>query len=366
MKKIGIITLYGQYNYGNRLQNYASQFFLEMLGFAPVSFVESVKRPLEKKSGILFEMKYQIMRFSNFRLSKNPNAWLKYDSVRRRSIAFSRFQKKIKTEYITDLSSLSEKADYFVTGSDQVWQPIWWEHHDQEMYLLSFAKPEQKLCLSPSFGVGKLDENYTEIFRSALSSFSLLNSRENAGVAIIKDLTGKNVEVTLDPTLMLSENDWRKVSRKPKTTIKKPYILTYFLGKIPEQADADIHQLCSNNPELTVYRMNDPSSYDMYACGPSEFLYMIDHAKIILTDSFHACIFSFLFEKPFLVYNRAISNSIPLMTSRIETLLTLLDLTKKYRVSQSAIDWFENDYHVGKNKLISEKEKLAHMLQYYT
>ena len=77
-----------------------------------------------------------------------------------------------------------------------------------------------------------------------------------------------------------------------------PYILTkYFLGKMPENARNYIEKAFSIKGKMKIYNLAKQNEKDLYALGPSEFIYMISHAKLILTDSFHASVFSFIFEK---------------------------------------------------------------------
>ncbi len=359
MKKIGIITLFDVNNYGNRLQNFATQELIHSLGCKAVSYVERKKRV---KPDYGSDVKYLIHLCTGFWLSSSPEGWKNYLLIRRRKRNFLKFQKRISFSYISSLKGLDEKADFFVAGSDQIWQPKWWSCQDKDMYLLTFARPEQKLCISPSFGVNSLSEEYKDVFRTALSSFSLLAARENAGASIIKDLTGREAEVTIDPTLAIDAQRWRKVSKKPKVNTASPYVLTYFLGGITELACQDIVQLLSENSKLNVLHMNEKTSPKIYECGPAEFLYLIDHAEIVLTDSFHASVFSLLFSRPFLVYERFVTENDPAMSSRLDTLLSTFGLERKWRKSNEKTEWFDCNYDSANLRLSQEREKLRNLL----
>ena len=94
--------------------------------------------------------------------------------------------------------------------------------------------------------------------------------------------------------------------------------------------------------------------------GPSEFLYLIAHAELILTDSFHACVFSFIYERTFLVYNRQGTDN---MMSRMQTLFTKFNLERKYVDSGLENDIFEYDYTVGKKRLVEEQKKVISFLK---
>ena len=126
------------------------------------------------------------------------------------------------------MKEIREK-DFFVVGSDQVWNPEWYEDCKikKEMYLLTFADDSKKICFSPSFSVEKLPSKWEEWFRVNLNKFPRLSVREDTGAKIIENLTGRKAEVLIDPTLMLSKEEWKKLSADNKIT-EKDYILTYF------------------------------------------------------------------------------------------------------------------------------------------
>ncbi len=357
MKKVGVITLYGLFNYGNRLQNYAVHSVLKSLGVKATSYTcEKNNIPVTWKT----RLRWQVHEFSNYRFSGNRNAW-KLGICRH--MAFLRFTEKyIPTIQLEQLDGLHKQADYFLVGSDQVWNPLWYEHNHKELYLLSFAKPEQKVCFSPSFGIEALPTEWVPWFRENLKTFPSISVREHAGADIVEDLIGVRPTVLIDPTLMLEPSDWLHIAKKPKNVdVKKPFILTYFLGDRPAHVDEQIRKI-QLETKAEVYHLLDKSQPDVYASGPSEFLYLISKADIVLTDSFHACVFSFLFDRPFVVYDRE-EKGCPEMTSRLESFLTLFSLERKHWNPGLENDLFENDYTAGKEVLTRERERAISYLK---
>lgn len=354
--KIQIITICDPVpNYGNKLQNYAVQTYLKKLTGAEISTLEFEGNRCTWKS----LTRYCLWKY--FHLFKSQSQFWGVEFPK--AIAFKKFDNK----YLKMTKCFfPDKTDYFVVGSDQVWNPTWYHTNPKkkDMFLLSFAKPEQCVCFAPSFGISELPAEWNDWFRVNLEKFPMLNVREYAGADIIKKLTGRDSDVIIDPTLMLSKTDWIEIESKPKgnITFTEPYILTYFLGKPSKAVYRDIERL-SAEKRLKVYQIMDRKQLDIYCSGPSEFLYLFHHASLILTDSFHACVFSFIFEKPFLVYERAGAES--KLLSRIDTLLELLDLKRKF-VGDDEVhvleDVFEADYTVGKNRLIEEQRKVRHCL----
>lgn len=355
--KAGIITLYGLGNYGNRLQNYAVQQVLRKLGFDVITvFFE--------KSTVRFEnrIRYYVHKATGYKYAKVREYWKSWKYLPARVRAFHKFDKRyIPTKQIKRLTEVP-LADYYVLGSDQVWNANWYQGNKimKDMFLLSFAKPEQRVCFSPSFGVDKLPEEWVPWFREQLVKFPLLSVREDAGAGIIKELTGKEAAVTIDPTCMLDKEEWMKIALKPKgMDCGGKYVLTYFLGggiEIQEELDA-----YAELADAAIVNLMDVTRREVYTIDPSGFVYMISKAALILTDSFHACVFSFLFGKPFLVYKR--SNCEINMMSRIETFLGKFDIMRKYADSGLENNLLECDYSSGYQILESEREKMMRFLE---
>jgi hypothetical protein len=248
-----------------------------------------------------------------------------------------------------------------VLGSDQVWNPKRYNDIKRELFFLKFAKPDQKVCFAPSFGVSELPDKWKEYFRENLMSFPYLSVREKAGARIIRDLTGRDSEVLIDPTLMIKADDWRKIAKEPiNVDTKCEYLLKYFIGEAPEKAIKGTEKL-TKQYKLTKYDMFDINNEGLYTADPTEFLYLMDHASIIQTDSFHACVFAFLFGRPFLLYAREGKDDD--MLSRIETLFQTFGLMRKFVGSGLENDLFECNYTTGYNRLIEEREKVYSFLK---
>ena len=158
-----------------------------------------------------------------------------------------------------------------------------------------------------------------DFFVQGLKGMKALSVREQAGADLIEQLTGRKAEVHLDPTLLLTADEWRSVSRRPTWYHGGEYLLTYFLGRRPPQIDAIAEEL-----GLTVVNLLDEAVYEHYVTGVDEFLWAIDHASLVYTDSFHGSVFSILFQTPFVVcdrYGTGKGDVSEKMGSRLDTLL---------------------------------------------
>lgn len=313
MKKIGIVTINDNSNYGNRLQNYALEKLIRKQNFDVETIKnKSVYNNLYKKNNIYYKL-----------IIKNFFIWIKH-IFDKRDRCFKKFNKNIKFSnfyFFNWNKGLSARYDYFIVGSDQVWNPTIKRLTDFE--ILKFARPEQRIAFSASFGINKLPNKYNEKVSKELKQFKAISVREEVGKEIVKGLTGrKDIEVLLDPTMLLTLEDWKKVIKEPEKKIAKKYILIYFLGTISEKRKKEIERIAELN-ECQVINILDKED-QFYDSGPGEFLYLEKNAFLICTDSFHSSVFAILFHRPFVVFKR--EDKEENMNSRLETLLQKFNL----------------------------------------
>ena len=334
-KIIGIYTIQS-INYGNRLQNYALQFVLEKHGFTVYSFSTS-------KNDISFKIKFKKLVKRLIGKDRRAN--------------FYRFNTNIHSisQYIDKTEINIKKDDYWaiIAGSDQIWNTTY-----QFVSINAFLPIQhpRKISFSASFGVDAIG-NDPEIVK-CLNDFKALSVREESGAKIIKELTGREATVLVDPTMLLTQSEWRKIEKKPKGAADDGFILTYFLSPKCKDAEKKLSEIRQGRP---VYELLNPNDSVAGIAGPSEFLWLFDHADLILTDSFHACVFSFLFNKPFVVYDRNWNEGN--MNSRLETLLRKFSLERKYSYSGLENDIWEHDYTEGYKQLEVEREKAIRFLK---
>ena len=190
-------------------------------------------------------------------------------------------------------------------------------------------------------------------FQKYLNHIRCLSCREIQGVEIIKNLTGREARLVLDPTLLLSKTEWEKIAKKTKYVPDGEYLLTYFLGSVTEEYDKRIKKIANKN-RLKIYNIMDLSDMDKFSTNPSEFIYLIKNAKLICTDSFHGTIFSIIFNKPYIIFER--NSSMENMNSRFESLNQILELPNRNYNKIKENEIFNIDYNkINKN---IEKEKI--------
>lgn len=287
--KVAQITFDGYSNYGNILQKYALQHTLKK--FTDQTEVLYYRNSNEFHMNGYWSKNSQSPATS---VAGNPKRFDNYKIVRCSKI------KEFEERYIDTrfdfnyLEDLTDEYDYFVVGSDQIWNPSW----TADRYFLTFAPREKRIAYSASIGTPKIPEEKKEYFRKGISGFDFLSVREEGAIKIIKELTGQDALLLADPTLLLTPKEWLAVSRKPawfKGKYEGGYILTYYLRKAPPPELTEL----SKKINLPLVNLMDSKNYWHFVNGPEEFIWLFANASLIYTNSFHGAIFSVLFRKPF-------------------------------------------------------------------
>ena len=337
--RVGIVTITLGINYGNRLQNYALQEVLYKLGFASQTF-ENIyqERKIINKIKRYYDLKKKNKKFA-LKLKRFAEFNRKYINIKG----------KIRSYYVP--KNINKKFDYFICGSDQIWNPYYIGNTGTNF--LSFANKNKTISYAASFGTSSIPINRKKEFQKYLNHIRCLSCREIQGVEIIKNLTGREARLVLDPTLLLSKTEWEKIAKKTKYVPDGEYLLTYFLGSVTEEYDKRIKKIANKN-RLKIYNIMDLSDMDKFSTNPSEFIYLIKNAKLICTDSFHGTIFSIIFNKPYIIFER--NSSMENMNSRFESLNQILELPNRNYNKIKENEIFNIDYNkINKN---IEKEKI--------
>lgn len=189
-----------------------------------------------------------------------------------------------------------------------------------------------------------------------------LSVRENEGAEIINRLAGRNAPVLVDPTMVLTKEDWKSIADEFPSKPEKNYLFTYILGNLSNEKEKSIKEIAKDN-NLEIVNLADQNKLDYYTSGPREFLDFIKSASLVLTDSFHASIFSIIFKTPFIVFDR-MDNNLP-MNSRINTLLKKFDLMSRYNLSLNSNnnEIFSMNFDKVENILTKEREKVMSYLK---
>lgn len=310
--KIAMLTVNVYDNYGNMLQKYALYRTLEELaGFAEVLWHHSTKtftpHDLEIKRNV-----FGNVRLSAFRCVRE-NKFKEFEDVH------------IRTRFdLPHLEDIAADYDYFVAGSDQIWNPDLCVPGN----FLEFAPPEKRIAYAASIAVPELPPNVIDYYRDKILAMPHVSIREREGVELVEKLTGRKVPQVVDPVFLIEAEEWRKIARPPtwfhKKNYERGYVLTYFFtGKPPEQ----VTELASKLG-LPLINLLDWDNFNHYATGIEEFLYLVDHATLFCTQSFHGTSFALILKRPFIVYKLQLGRMVQRF-SRFESLLELFGLSER-------------------------------------
>ena len=189
---------------------------------------------------------------------------------------------------------------------------------------LTFVNDKVKVIYAASVGVSSLSKTEKNVYTELLTGLKYISVREDDAQRMLSPLTSVPIEVVLDPTMILDRNIWLNFVQD--NTKQKQYLLCYFLSNNADNVKAAEKYAQKKELKLVTIPLQTDSNADTIpfdGIGPVEFLNLIYNAKFILTDSFHASVFSIIFNKPFRVFGRNVGHKN--MNNRLMTLLELID-----------------------------------------
>ncbi|WP_312647702.1 polysaccharide pyruvyl transferase family protein [Aminipila sp.] len=346
MKKIGIITVPYFENFGSVLQAFALKKYLE-------------KYRQCKADIIPFQPEYQdYIYFQDLDLQKK---YLKKQDL------FNQFRKEYLNLLIKsiDESELSNfNYDYYITGSDQIWNPEITKFHPA--YFLDFVKGNKvKIAYAASMALNPKKQTVNDkMFADLIPNLDYISIREKTHQNYLQQFTHKKVERVIDPTMLLNIEDYSEIISE-NSDMKEPYLLLYFLTH--DSSAVDYGNVLAKKFGLKVihYFADYPDrvfvngSKNFAFAGPKEFLGYVKNASLVFTNSFHGTVFSILFERPFYTYTARRD-----MLSRVLDLTEMLGLEDRRFNSETDLGGLSLDVDFLKTKarIEIEREKAKHFL----
>ena len=347
--RIGILTLPLHTNYGGILQAYALQTVLERMGHEVVVFDtpnKSFLPPLWKLP--LCFGKRTLKRI----LGKSDRIFYEHYENKIRPVIAQNIQpfidKNIHRKIIRNFQQLSQKDyDAIVVGSDQVWRAIYfpmWFGLSVENGYLAFAKDwnVKRISYAASFGTSDWEytEEQTQLCKLLIHNFDAVSVREENGVELCKKYFDIDAQHVLDPTMLLTQEDYCKMFQEANTPKSNGTLLNYVLDET-EEINHLINEIAKKK-SLVPFAVNNPFEIDdtkplnMRIKSPVEtWLRGFYDAEFVITDSFHACVFSILFKKQFVVVGNKKRG-----LARFESLLKMFGLEDRLVSSHIEISSF--------------------------
>lgn len=385
--KIGILThYYNSVNYGGNLQAYALCTVLKSMGHE----AEQVQTDHARQyRDLLQTSRTKPLLKKTVKLVKKPfkaAAWLllpayrrkrqaRKDAARTLQAAFSHFNRELiphgqQVFDCTDIARTVKDYDAFITGSDQVWNPMWYF----PPYFLTFVpKGVPKFSYAASIAQTELPEAVKAQFREDLKDFIGVSVREENAVALLQGVAPGEVECVLDPTMLLTAQQWNAVA-SPRQ-VEMDYVFCYFLGDDP--ASRQVATEYAKNRGLTLVTIPNAAGqthkYDadfgdicLSDPSPEDFLSLIAHADFVFTDSFHASVFSLIYSRQFAVFARQGHEK---MSARIYSLTALFDVPERFcdTADKTNVSYVEDlpvvDYRLERPKFQAAKERSVTFLK---
>ena len=335
MKKVAIITLHYAYNYGSVLQAFALRTCLESYGL--------------QAAVIDYRMPYDYENYRLFRIGlypKRPQALLadvlyfgKNLKRKRRFEAFQRSRLNLTRRVYTDwrqMRELNRDYDGFICGSDQIWNFDCTNGMDPAYFLAFADRDKAKIAYAPSIAQMTFDADVGEDLKRLLAGFQCLSVRERSTAGFIEAQTGRKVPDVVDPTLLLSEAEYRRIE---SPSPYKDYIFVYMLEEnldLIRYANGVAREKGLNLVYLSNISKKSQRLFsggvNAFGASPESFLGYLDGAEYVITNSFHAAAFSILFRKQFVVFKT--QKSYP----RMLDLLSALELTDRIHAGGFDID----------------------------
>lgn len=382
MRKVGgvVIMHHNHNNYGTSLQGFATVKTIQNLGY-PFRIIRYQKKrtivelmetlPGLIKSGAVKEAKFRLCK----KLFRNTHP-VYARNISERTESVNRFKKKYFdsiSDYYTGYDELCKGAkeyDVIFVGSDQVWGPL--SLYSRFYNLLFVDKTIPQFSYASSFGVSNIFEWQKEGTKEFLDKLDVIGVREVHGKTIVDSLSKNKAKVVVDPTMLLTKQDWEEVISNSNLEINEPYILSYMLG--PRR---DVRQEIMNLGKrmgLKVVSFRHMDWYEpadegfgdipVYNADPLDFIKLLSRAKYVCTDSFHGTVFSILFHRKFITFYRQLPTSSKSTHSRIDSLLDILGLSGRL-FDECAYDQIVKDINYAKvdNKLRDLREDSLEFLK---
>lgn len=383
-KRIGIMTLYYKNNnYGGVAQAYALNEYLMKLGYESQLICYNKKKSElnlvdKNKNFSIFikRVKNKILRILKKPLENILSNKFK-EKLLKREVLLENFRDSIAHSKVYDkftIKNIENEYDCFITGSDQSWNP----GVIDEAFVFSFLNEENEkniFSYAASVAVTDVTDRYIDFMKKELKKYNKISVREEQSVDILSKTTNKNIEWVVDPTLLLDRDDWEKITNK--RIIKEKYIFSYMLGNSRKQRKkikkfakeknlilVTIPYIKNGNKfefKLEDYKFGDIQMIDI---SFNDFLSLIKYSEYVITDSFHAMCFSYIFEKEFYIFEK---DTIFSTNNRISSLLNLFEINnriiKNYiPVNDEKIDYKIVDKNIG-NKIRESKKFLDEALK---
>jgi len=356
--KIGILTFHRVYNYGALLQAYA---LIAALKEHDVVYIDYLQQDREEHSKVRLTLKNGILNLLKNAVVKyvyniNTKRYKKIDDFIKYFIPLS--EKKYHS--IEDFKDEPVSYDLLISGSDQIWNPIFTGGSLDPVYLLDFSKNSKKIAYASSAGSYEFNDSELKYLKDKLRDFSFIGVREKFLNDQIKPHVNHTLSTVLDPTFLLNATEWEKIIKPVKLDYDYVLLYSFDYNEVTIQTAYEVAQKLGLKIISIVPKFNKDKRIDtiLNDIGPQEFLGLFKNAKFIVTNSFHGTCFSVNFRKDFFsIYKE--NNA-----DRAINLLKQFDLENRLVKSTLDLDLstLQVEYELCEKSIIKEVESSINQL----
>ena len=326
--RIGLLTVHVGSNFGSVLQAVATAKILSEMGneVEVINYIPprmTISGFIKKRKSLMNKIK-AVLGLPIMGLNKYI-----YGGFLKKNVALT------KPFYNKEAIAQQCRYDAYIVGSDQVWNSV---HNDgiDLTYYLNFESPGKHIAFSSSFGRDKLPQDEFTTVKNLLKTFSYISTRENSGVKILSKMGFDNAIQTIDPTFLLSKNEWGCYASN--RLIVEPYLLIYTPYNILD--NTVIHEAAktiADERKLKIvtfgwdFRKDKQVDKTMLFASPADFLSLMQHAEYVITNSFHGTAFSIILNRQFIVFPPSH------FVVRIQSILEFVDLNDRLVSTQENI-----------------------------
>ena len=337
--KVGILTFHGANNYGAVLQAYALVERLKENGI-DAQIVDYRSKVFDKYKTFrthLYKKAPYLLGVDLFKFPAKNKRNRHFDSFRKRFLPVS--QEAYFSE--SDLSGLTDQYDFFICGSDQIWNQELTKGSDPVYFLDFVTDPLKKIAYAPSVALNRLTEFQIAKIACYLSGFSALSIREQEAIDILQPYCEKSIMKACDPVFL---PDIRCYDRICSDKFEGGnYVFLYIVGNAARFQNVISYAAKTAKKEgLDLYYLIDGDKTfchikgkNVFGCSPEDFLSLIKNAGFIISNSFHATAFSILFSKQFVTFLKQGTGS------RMSDLLSEFHLQDRILGSDNRTDPFD-------------------------
>lgn len=331
--KIGLVSFHKDPNYGTMLQAYALAEALSMQG----AEAEYIRYTTSSRPSLLKRMAKGLLQTLGWRRKGEFDFFLT-EPFQQTMLAYKQFHEQHipvsgRMYYANDIGEANQCYDRFMVGSDQTWSP-WLNMNPYNIHALPFANHDsKKYAYAPSLGTTHPGSDYVNSLSARIKNFTKLSCRERTNCQLLSSSTGRQVHYVLDPTLLLTPEQWNRIAAPPILE-RGSYILAYILGEKTEISA--FAEKAGKSLGLPVYYLiTRPcylgKKYALDGIGPDQFLTLVRDAALVITDSFHGTVFSINYRVPFYSFNKRKGKGQTQDNDRIMEILKEFDLQERFR-----------------------------------